>query len=249
MKAKRIRWTDDERIAIYERMIELYAEGKYTTKENILRKAQDVLPVDRRRKMYPTLLNQLKGWMERARIESYTRARDRKLTEVALASKVETPAPQAAPQPVELSTTEMLEKLLENLVDYLAKRVAGEVTTTLSERLSALEKTYKTQPPVMEVNPSTPEPIIKPRRKRVLVIGLKGQQVTVVEQKYPDLDFTFMTADEAQTRNTGEADWTVVMTKFINHSVYSKYRHASNLHHCNGGVSDLGTIMQIIRNS
>lgn len=243
---KRIRWTDEERAKIYSRMVEVYAEGRYSSKENILRKAQEILPVERRRKTYPTMLTQLKGWMERARIEAHTVVRDRKLTEVALAAKVETPAP--APEPVELSTTEMLDKLLGNLVDYLAKRVAGEVTATLSERLSALEKTYQVRQPVMEVTSPTPNPI-KPRRKRVLIIGLKGQQVTTVEQKYPDIDFTFLTSDDAHSRNPGEADWTIMMTKFIDHSIYSKFRHVPNMRHCNGGVSDLGSIIQTIRNS
>lgn len=69
----------------------------------------------------------------------------------------------------------------------------------------------------------------------------------MVEQKYPDIDFTFMTATEAQSRAPGEADWTIVMTKFINHSVYSKYRDVPNLRYCNGGVSDLSTIIHTIR--
>lgn len=241
MTTARIRWTDEERTAVFNRMVEVYTEGRYTGKENILRKSQDVLPIGRRRKIYPTMLYLLRDWMNDAKVESYTRARDRKLTEVAMAAKVEAPITQTA----ELGVSELLEKLF----DQLTKRVVTEVIVGLSEQLSILQKPYQHKLEVAEVNPVSivrPEPV-KPRRTRVMVIGLKGQQVTVVEQKYPDMDFTFMTAEEAQSRSPGEADWTIVMTKFINHSVYSKYRDVPNLRHCNGGVSDLSTIIHTIR--
>jgi hypothetical protein len=198
------------------------------------------------------MLHNLKGWMEQARLEAHTAARDRKLTEVALANKPVEPASVPPPEPTPLG----LGDLFERLVDELAKRVASEVAKALSEQLSVkpvpdtFEHTYKhveygVKGLIEAQTPATP----KVRRKRVLIIGLKGQQVTVVEQKYPDIDFTFMTSDEAQGRSPGEADWTIMMTKFINHAVYSKYRHVPNMHHCNGGVSDLGGIIQTIRNS
>lgn len=239
----RIRWTYEERRLIYNRMVEVYAEGRYSNRENVLRKAQEVLPAGRRRKIYPTMLSQLKDWMEEARSESYTRARDRKLTEVAL--QTQAAAVVTAPPPAELGVSELIEKL----VDQLTKRVVTDVVAALSEQLSVLQKPYQNNREVVEDNPvivARPEPA-KPRRTRVMVIGLKGQQVTVVEQKYPDIDFTFMTATEAQSRAPGEADWTIVMTKFINHSVYSKYRDVPNLRHCNGGVSDLSSIIHTIR--
>lgn len=243
MTNTRIRWTDEERRLVYNRMVEVYAEGRYTTQVGVLQRAQDVLPIGRRRKTYPTMLNQLKGWMHEARMEAHTSARNRKLTEVALQTQVAAVSP--APQPVELGVSELLEKL----VDHLTKRVVTEVVSALSEQLSVLQKPYQNKVEVAETNPvivARPE-CVKPRRTRVLIIGLKGQQVTVVEQKYPDIDFTFMTADEAQSRSPGEADCTIVMTKFINHSVYSKYRDVPNLRHCNGGVSDLSTIIHTIR--
>lgn len=243
MTRTRIRWTDQERNLVYNRLVEVYAEGRYTAQANVLQRAQDVLPIGRRRKIYPTMLSQLKDWMHEARMESYTRARDRKLTEVALQTQASTIS--TAPPPAELGVSELIEKL----VDQLTKRVVTEVVSALSEQLSVLQKPYQPKVEAVESNPvivARPENN-KPRRTRVMIIGLKGQQVTVVEQKYPDIDFTFMTATEAQSRAPGEADWTIVMTKFINHSVYSKYRDVPNLRHCNGGVSDLSTIIHTIR--
>lgn len=242
---KRIRWTEEERADIYERLVEVYAEGKRTDPSSILQLAQRVLPIERRRKIYSSMVYNLRDWMHQAKMEAYTRARDRKLTEVALANKPVTEQP--APQPVELDISQLFEKLF----DQLAKRVASEVAATLSERLSALEKTYKNTQPVAEVNPvavATPQPT-KSRRKRITVVGLKGQQVTTIEQKYQDIDFTFFTSEDAQSRSLVEADHTILMTKFINHAVYGKYRHVPNMKHCNGGVSDLCTMINNIRNS
>jgi hypothetical protein len=239
----RIHWTDEERNTVFNRMVDVYAEGRSSSRENILIKAQYDLPVGRRRKVYPAMLANLKSWMESARAESYNRVRDRKLTEVALAAKVEAPAPQ----PVELGTSELLEKLF----DQLAKRVATEVMSGISEQLSALQKTHQDPRPVI-VNQTAPggwPQTTKPRRKRVTIIGLRGQQMSVIKQKYQDIDFTFLDVDDAVGRVPCEAEWTIVMTKFINHSVYAKYRSAPNMRHCNGGISDLGSIIQSIRNS
>lgn len=247
MKQPRVRWTDEERQAIFERLIEVYAEGKRSDPSSILQLAQRVLPIERRRRIYPSMVYKLRPWMDSARVESYTRARNRKLTEVALTNKVTIADIPSVSVPTELGVQELVEKL----IDQLANRITTEVMRRVSEQLSVLQKPYQPSQPVAEVNPvqvATPQPP-KVRRKRVTIIGLKGQQITTVEQKYPDIDFTFMTTEEAQGRNPGEGDWTIVMTKFVNHGTYAKYRHAANLKHCNGGVSDLSTIIQTIRNS
>ena len=239
----RIHWTDEERNTVFNRMVDVYAEGRSSSRENILIKAQYDLPLGRRRKVYPAMLSNLKSWMESAKAESYSRVRDRKLTEVALAAKVEAPAPQ----PVELGVSELLEKLF----DQLAKRVATEVMSGISEQLSALQKTHQNTQPVINQTMQCAQPPTqtKPRRKRVTIIGLRGQQMSVVQQKYQDIDFTFLDVDDAVGRVPCEAEWTIMMTKFINHSVYAKYRNAPNMRHCNGGISDLGSIIQSIRNS
>lgn len=240
---KRIRWTPEERAAVQERMVQIYAEGRYTAPENVMLRAQQALPVDRRRKVYSSMLHQSKDWMAQARAQAYVVARDRKLTEVAVVAPAVVAPP---PSPAELGIPELLEKLVEQL----AKRVATEVLSGISEQLSALQKTYQNNQPVLEANPCAPavQETPKVRRKRVTIVGLKGQQTTVVEQKYPDIDFKFLTSTDAHGREVSEADCTILMTKFIDHSIYAKYRHVHNMKHCNGGVSDLGTILHTVRN-
>jgi len=39
---------------------------------------------------------------------------------------------------------------------------------------------------------------------------------------------------------------TVLMTKFINHSVQDKYRKAPKLHFVNGGMGELGEVLDSI---
>jgi len=86
-----------------------------------------------------------------------------------------------------------------------------------------------------------------PRKPTVLIIGLNGTQMARVSDSYLDVKFTFMTAEEAVSRNRANADHTILMTKFINHSAQNKYRQAPNLHYCNGGVSDLSTTLYMIQ--
>jgi hypothetical protein len=62
----------------------------------------------------------------------------------------------------------------------------------------------------------------------------------------PDLDYTFATAEQAVSHYTFNKDHTILMTKFINHSVQAKYRKHPNLHYCNGGVSELKHMLQVI---
>jgi hypothetical protein len=87
----------------------------------------------------------------------------------------------------------------------------------------------------------------KPRKPSVLIIGLNGVQMTSVNRSYPEVKFTFMTGEEAVSRNQFHADHTILMTKFINHSAQNKYRQAPNLHYCNGGVSDLTALLHVVQ--
>jgi hypothetical protein len=85
---------------------------------------------------------------------------------------------------------------------------------------------------------------VRIRKRSVLIIGLNGCQMETIRQYRPDLDYTFINSDDAISRYTVHKDHTILMTKFINHSVQNKYRKHPNLHYCNGGVGDLKTLLQ-----
>lgn len=248
MANKRITWNENERTLVYDEMVKIYTEGRITVLENVIRKAQLVLPVERRRKIYNSMLYNLKDWALKARLEANTIVRDRKLTEVALAS---VPASAFQPEPKKTEDLESgLSELIDKVVEQLAKRVAKQALKQLSEYLSSGDGEGEGESPCA-VSAVAPQTVVAPkvRRKSVTIIGLKGQQITSVMNKYNDLDITCLTSDEAQSRAVVNSDHTILMTKFIKHATYSKYRQTPNLQYCNGGVSDLFTIMHVIRNS
>ena len=233
----RIYWNKDERQLLYARMVDVIAEQRSADKMSIIRAAQEALPAERRRKVTYNMAYQYKEMVNQARTEAQHRLRDRKLTEVALQT--------AAPPPAGLG------ELFERLVDEVTKRVAAEVRKVLAEQH------YQ---PAPSPTPSTPaagnareriamleRPSSKPHRPAVLVIGLNGQQVTVTRENHSDLELSFLSAEDALGRSLIRADHTVLMTKFINHSVQCKYRHVPNLHYCNGGVTDLGNMLNMLR--
>lgn len=242
--ATRITWSKSEREALYGRMVELFVEGRFTETRTLLRMAQEVLPAERRRKVTDGMVFNYKEMVAKARSEAYTRQRDRKLTEVALQVA---PAP-AAPAPVELSLGELFEKL----VAEVTRRVTAEVRAALAaEKPSVVvEQGYandRVAGNARERLAIIGAPSERQRKTSVLVIGLNGQQITSVKQNHSDFDIICVSPEDALSRNAIRADYTVLMTKFISHGVQCKYRQVPNLKYCNGGVSDLATVMHVIR--
>ena len=116
------------------------------------------------------------------------------------------------------------------------------------------DKVFDELYPIWKKKPLQPSPmemldkltIRKPRRPTVLVVGLNGCQMETIKTYTPDLDYSFLAAEAAVSHNTINRDHTILMTKFINHSVQAKYRKHPNLHYCNGGVSELKHMLQVI---
>lgn len=239
--ATRITWSKSEREALYARMVDIAVEGKWVDARNVLRHAQEVLPAERRRKVTDGMVFNYKALVAQSRAEAQTRLRDRMLTEVAR----QTAAP---PAPVELSLGELFEKL----VAEVTKRVTAEVRAALAaENPSVIvEQGYasdRVAGNARERLAMFSAPSQRQRKPSVLIIGLNGQQVTSVKQAHPDLDIICVSAEDALARNAIRADYTVLMTKFISHGAQCKYRQVPNLKYCNGGVSDLATVMHVIR--
>jgi len=232
MSAPKIFWTSSERASINQALIDAFVADMNLTRREALTRAQLVLPFERRRKMTDQV-----AFHERTVIDV---ARN-KAREEAKHKPTPTPEPVSAPAPEPVNP---LLKIFDDLLDVLAERIAErlrpqmtftEVKEQVNAQFDTQFKRYK-----VEVKPANP------RKPTVLIIGLNGTQMARVSDSYLDVKFTFMTAEEAVSRNRANADHTILMTKFINHSVQNKYRQVPNLHYCNGGVSDLGTLMHII---
>jgi hypothetical protein len=141
--------------------------------------------------------------------------------------------------------------LFEQLVDALTERVLLQVTDRLKDRLTGdvseiagnrLEELFERPLDQLDAMFETLHPR-KPRKPTCLVVGLNGAQMQSIKTRVPHVDFKFFTAEEAVSHYKCSKDHTILMTKFINHSVQGKYRKHPNLHYCNGGVTELHNLL------
>lgn len=233
MSKPKIFWTKTERALINQALVEAFTGNLNLTRREALRSAQLVLPFERRRHVTDQTAFHEREVVDAAQNKARTIVHSK-------------PEPIKAPEPVEMSLGELFEKL----VDEITRRVTIEVRNALAQPSVIVERGYVEDRPagnaaqrerLLNVKPSNP------RKPTVLIIGLNGCQMSAVAGKYPETKFSFMTAEEAVSRNRLNTDHTILMTKFINHSVQNKYRQVPNLHYCNGGVSDLSTLMHVIQ--
>ena len=240
----RIVWTKDEKRALRDCMIDICYVTPTMSNKGLLRHAQEeVIPYERRH-----IITDQRVFNYKALIAEARKAADdhRNKVNAPAPKKIEIVVPVAPePPPLKIDT---LGNLFELLVDAITDRVI--------ERLKA---------PAVEPEPEQRPTVIVERgwldelekltirrketrvkRSTVLVVGLNGCQVDAIKTYRPDLDFTFVTAEQALSHYTFHKDHTILMTKFINHSVQGKYRKHPNLHYCNGGVSDLKHILQVV---
>tara|TARA_R110000868_G_scaffold100562_1_gene276502 strand:- start:50 stop:757 length:708 start_codon:yes stop_codon:yes gene_type:complete len=232
MGAPKIFWNKSERAQINEALVEVFTGNLNLTRREALTTAQLVLPFERRRKMTDQV-----SFHEREVIEAA-----RNTARMVVHSK---PEPVKAPEPVAAEPVNPLLKIFDDLLDLLADRIAERLRPqmTFTEVKEQVNAEFDTQFKRYKAELTPP----KPRMPSILIIGLNGCQMSVVTSKYLDFKFTFMTAEEAVSRNRATADHTILMTKFINHSVQNKYRQVPNLHYCNGGVSDLSTLLHVVK--
>jgi hypothetical protein len=209
----------------------------YSNKALLQQAQQEAIPYERRSKITDQKVFTYKKMINEARIEA-----EKHRNKTAIKPK---PAPVVVPPPEHVAPT--IGDLFEQLVEAITNRVIE-----------------KLQPPAEEPKAAEPSVVLErgwldahfdkltirkqPVKKRptVLIIGLNGCQMETIKTYKPDLDYTFATAEQALSHYTFNKDHTILMTKFINHSVQAKYRKHPNLHYCNGGVSELKHMLQII---
>lgn len=225
---RRVRWTEEERAALVEAMVEVLREQPHIARLELLRAAQNArLPPSRRRKVEHAVVYQIRDLFEQARAV----AKERKAPPPVVAPP-ETPPP--APEPT-----------LADLVERLADQLANRVVLRLLEALPA--ELFRAAPDLTEERVGAPNvEAERVGRPGVLVVGLLGAQAETIRRMFPQLNISALTADEALARDVLRRAHTVLMTKFINHSVQDKYRKAANLRFCNGGVSELATLLSNI---
>lgn len=250
----RIVWTKDEKRAILDCMVDQCYVTPMLSNKSLLRNAQEeVIPFERRVKITDQRVFNYKNLINEAR----TRAEEHR-EKVAAKPAVKPPEPPA-PEPVRKLDT--LGEVFELFIDALADRIMDKMIKAKqqvekTQTLEELDKVFDDLYPEWKKAPLQPMPnpmemlnkltIRKPKRPTVLVVGLNGHQMECIKNYMPGLDYTFITAEQAVSHNTMNKDHTILMTKFINHSVQNKYRKHPNLHYCNGGVSELKHMLHIV---
>ena len=237
----RIVWTKDEKRALKECMIDICYVTPMMSNKGLFKAAQEeVIPYERRTKVtdqrvfnYKVLINEA-----RAAAEKHRQA-------VNKPKSTPTPPPVIAPEPVKKLDT--LGEVFELFIDALADRIMAKLAASQpieapepermhDDRLDAAFFGGRLMDQLKGLSIRKP---VKVKRTTALIVGLNGCQMETIKAYKPDIDFTFVTAEQAVSMHAFNKDHTILMTKFINHSAQGKYRKHPNLHYCNGGVSDL----------
>lgn len=223
---KRVVWNHEERAILFNEMVDLQIEHPDMVTKDVLARAQIRLPVNRRREVTYNMVFNYKYLVAKAGVLA-----DKKRSDIE-----QEPVPP--PGPVELSLSDMLEAVMQKF----AVMVADEVVRRNPQGFHIqYPRAVAVEPEVVNEVPD------KPKTPGVLIIGLNGQQVTIVKSRFPHRDLMFVTAEDAKSYAPIRRDNTILMTKFISHAVQSRYRQAPNLQYCNGGVTDLTAMISRIR--
>ena len=225
----RIRWTTEERAALYKRAEHVY-DGRMRRLDLMLKSCAH-FPADRQRTEFGG--KELKDLWEHAH-------QNRVAKTIPWQAPITTPPP--APEPRE-DPKASLGDLFEQLVDALAERVLARI----EQRPPASEDARDPVPEfdAAEARRNARERaqqtlIPSDRRPGVLIVGLLADQMQSISLEFMDrLSLSFRDTDAAKREAVIHRDHTVLMTKFISHSVHEKYKGVRQLHLCNGGLTDL----------
>ena len=265
----RIVWTNEEKRALHECMVDLcYSTPSYSSKALLRHAQEEVIPYERRSIISDQRVFNYKTMITSARAKAEEHRKK--------AAKLP-PAPSVAPLPLPEPPAKKLDTLgevFELFIDALADRILAKIEDKQIGRYvtqDELDKSFDSLYPTESGTQSARIPASKPsvmlekgwldehlekltirskaakvKRPTSLIVGLNGHQMECVKQSRPEIDFTFVTAEQAVSMSAFNKEHTILMTKFINHSVQTKYRKHPNLHYCNGGISDLKHLLRII---
>jgi hypothetical protein len=242
----RIVWTKEEKRALRDCMIDICYVTPMMSNKGLLQNAQEeVIPYERRSKITDQRVFNYKNLINEARAKA-----EEHRAKTSKPKPAPTPPPVIAPEPVRKLDT--LGEVFELFIDALADRIMDKMIAA-KQQVEKPEPKEPTEQPILErgwldahlEKLTIRKPPVK-KRPTVLVVGLNGCQMETIKTYKPDLDYTFVTAEQALSHYTFNKDHTILMTKFINHSVQAKYRKHPNLHYCNGGVSELKHMLQVI---
>lgn len=249
----RVVWKNVEKRTVFDNMVYHLVSNPTLSNKQVLQQGQSILPYERRGKVTDQRAFTFKAMINEARAAADKIREEKQMAARAAAAK---PLEPPAPEPRKLDT---LGEVFELFIDALADRIIDKMIKAKEQHeqhkpqpehslnnlfggdpMEELEKVFDSLYPAFKKAP------VQPRKPTVLVIGLNGHQMECIKQSRSDLDFMFLTGEQALSHYTVNKDHTILMTKFINHSAQAKYRKHPNLHYCNGGVSDLKHMLNVV---
>jgi hypothetical protein len=235
----RIVWSHIEKGAVSARLVDVFRQHPNITRKEALRQAQEILHSSRWVVITDQRVFNYKDRIEAAREMALEKLRKKPPEAIGIPAPILAPTP--APERKETPKGRLAD-ILELLLDVVAESVAARVNRKILEAIP--------EAPVAHRPKHDPQPIPHPTgvaKPGVLVIGLLASQAYAVISTWGTrLDLTFMTPEDAVHRPKLVRAHTVLMTKFINHSVQDKYRKAAKLHFVNGGMGELGEVLDSI---
>lgn len=232
----RVVWTNAEKEKVWQQLVTIFLDAPWKTNSCALGEAQAILPQARRIRITHNRVYSHKGRIHLARkhAEEMKAKRDevkRETLEIAVATGIARPVVERKE-----GTSERLAAVFESILDIFADKVADRLRQQMP---TAEQNRMFTR---VKHNPEPPPSAPREARIGVLVVGLLGDQIEALPI-YRDLDITFLPTEQALAKDVIRRAHTVLMTKFINHSIQDKYRKAPCLHYCNGGITELTKLL------
>lgn len=253
--ATRIQWSAMERAAIAQQIRAIQARDPALGTKDMLREAQMVLPMERRRKITDGAVFVLKKWVNDIRHEPVPEP---------VLDRVSAPVLDPIPEPSKPVSS--IGDLALALVREITREVMREMQAEreregaesereryrdLSNRVSAAIAADNDRQQGRE-NTRLRDHLArgefeKTRRLSIAVLGIQPAQAHIVRECYRgrDIDFDLYDSDAAAKRAVVQRDVVVLMTKFISHTVQERWRPAAPMTfppsfvYCNGGVTEL----------
>lgn len=258
MTARRIHWSKGEKLAVAEATIEHQRIYPQSTLLQSVRAAQQVLDEDKRRLLRTT--DDISDWIHQfMQLVLDMRQRDAELKQAHQAPpEVSHEAPPEAPESPpdtlqDIGLKQLTELWLGRFFDeFIAPQIEARANELFTEKtLQLIQKLDVIQGTKGRLHITVPEELRRKIRTRVLVYGLMGHQVTRVKQDFGDkLDLTFIGNDHKHDGLIDLAkncDISVLMTRFIDHSVQNRIRdNAPHTVMVSGSVTDLSNILNSI---
>jgi len=249
----RIVWSHIEKGAIFARMELVFRQRPNLTRKEALREAQTVLNSSRWIKVTDQRVFNYKDRIEVARQKALQWSKKNPPAAVEVPTPILAPIPASEPKETPKGRlADILELLLDVVAESVAARVAANMRPPMlrEELRRHVDEQFEAEFAKYPRPRHDPRPIPHPTgvaKPGVLVIGLLASQAYAVISTWGTrLDLTFMTPEDAVHRPKLVRAHTILMTKFINHSVQDKYRKAPKLHFVNGGMGELGEVLDSI---